>query len=420
MFKFFSALLGFVLREEGNTTLKKKVLIITQCFYPEIGSAGNRMKNIFKLLSENGYSVDVITTEPSYPNKMIYEDGKFWDDEELNRNARSVIRITVKNRKYSQSIINRLYYYLEMMFKMIFYILRDKNKYDIVFASSPPIFIGFIGLVSKKQYNSKLILDVRDLWPESLKGVDVFNYRLIFWVFNYLEKLLYQKSDEIIVNSYEFLQHITLKSNVPATKIGFMPNSAMNSELTDILNPINSDFKVIYTGNIGLAQDVDILKDLSKMLSKHNISLSIVGYGMKKNDLINYVKKEKLTNVQFFAPMTRKECFELNKKHHVGFVSLNDKEVFNTVLPGKIVDYLTCGLPIVASVSGYAKEIIEKENTGYVSEKRDVKEILDFILKLKKNPEIRHKFGLNGQKYVREKFQWQVNIHQLVNKIEDC
>ena len=58
--------------------------MISQHFYPEIGSAGNRIKNIYKLLKDENYDVNVLTTEPTYPNKKIYHDEQFWDDESID------------------------------------------------------------------------------------------------------------------------------------------------------------------------------------------------------------------------------------------------------------------------------------------------------------------------------------------------
>ena len=110
---------------------KHRVLLITQNFYPEIGSAGNRMKNIFQLLQQEEYDVKVLTTEPSYPNKNIYSDEQFWDDRQMNE-SQNVHRISVRNRKYSINMFNRLIYYIEVATKMLFFVLFDREKYDVV------------------------------------------------------------------------------------------------------------------------------------------------------------------------------------------------------------------------------------------------------------------------------------------------
>lgn len=390
---------------------KTKVLIITQNFHPEIGSHANRMNNIFQLLQIEGYEVSVLTTEPSYPNKNLYEDRQFWNNKSLNEHQ-NIHRVHVKNRKYAFSMLNRLIHYLEISLKMLFFVLFDKQKYDVVFVTSPAIFMAFVGVIAKIKYKSKFILDIRDLWPESLKGVGVFNNKFIIKFFSILEVYLYRKAHYIVINSIGFMDYIVKKANVDSNKIIFIPNAAREYEV----NPIDKEdeyFKVIYTGNIGLAQDVDFLKELVNNLAEKNIRITIVGYGQKKNELFNFIKENKLDNVTIENPTTRNECLKLNANHDVGVLALNNKEVFDTVLPGKLIDYMSSGLPVVAAVSGYSKELIEKNQTGFVSESRDAAEIVEYILMLKNNPEVRKEIANNSIKLIRNHFLWEKNIQKL-------
>lgn len=403
---------------KGWLDMAKKVLIISQNFYPEIGSAGNRIKNIYLLLKKNGYDVQVITTEPTYPNKKIYQDKKFWDDGFINQQESSDIkRIKVRNRKYTRRVLNRLWYYLEVAMKILLHILYDKTKYDVIFVTSPPIFIGIVGLFAKFHYRSKMILDIRDLWPESLKGVNIFNYPIIISIFSKVASLLYKRADSLVVNSRGFIGYITNVYQIPFDKIVYIPNAARENEI--VKKQYNNQFKVIYAGNIGLAQDCQLLMELAKELQSKSIQLNIIGYGMKKNDLIKYVKSNKLSNIHFIEACSRKECMKIIANSHVGVVTLNDKEVFETVLPGKVIDYMTCNVPIIASVSGSSKEIIEHGNVGRVSESRDINEILEYIFYLYDNPTVQKEISENGQRYVKKHFLWEKNIRLLINLIEN-
>lgn len=398
--------------------MSKKILLISQNFYPEIGSAGNRIKNIYLLLKDRGYDVDVLTTDPTYPNRKLYEDERFWDHEGINTDREHIKRIQVKNKKYSQNIINRLFYYLEITIRMILFVLTHKRQYDIVFVTSPPIFVALVGLLAKYKYRARLILDIRDLWPESLKGVGVFDYPIIIKVFKKIESLLYITADNITVNSKGFIDYIENYPKVEKGSITFIPNGIKENEIR--VHDINTKpFKVIYAGNIGLAQDNVVLMDLAKELSKRNISLTIMAYGIKREEFVQFAKEENLTNVHFLKPCNREECFSIIKEHHVGIVTLNESEVFETVLPGKVIDYMACGLPIVASVSGFSKEIIEKQNVGYVSKSRNANDILRSIIELYKKPNLAQKMSLNGTKYVRSQFSWERNIQLLVDIIEE-
>ncbi|MBS4223373.1 glycosyltransferase family 4 protein [Lederbergia citrea] len=398
--------------------MNKRILIISQHFYPEIGSGGNRIKNIYHLLVNKGYDVSIITTEPSYPNKKIYEDEAFWDDPFMTNDSPKISRIQVANRKYSRSLINRLFFFLEVAFKLLIKVLQEKQKYDIVFVTSPPIFIGMVGLVARLKFKSKFILDIRDLWPESLRGVGVFNNSFILKTFSLVEKILYKKADRIIVNSIGFINYISEKASVPMENIQYIPNSAREYEI-DMDDKPESDFKVIYTGNIGLAQDIEFLKKIAKKLNENKIKLTIIGYGIKSRELKDYIQTEKMKNVSLQSPLTRKKCLEEIRGHHIGIVSLNSKKVFDTVLPGKVVDYMTCKIPIVASVSGYSKKVIEENNVGLVSGKRDVNEIYNYIKYLYDHPLERTTMSRNSERCIRENFLWEKNIKLLESTIHE-
>lgn len=394
---------------------KKSILMISQNFYPEIGSAANRMKNIYELL-EDKYELTLLTTEASYPNKGLYSDPEFWDNEKLNHNT-NINRVKIKNRKYTRSMFNRLLYYIEMMLRMFCFVLFSKKQFDVVLVSSPPIFLGIVGVIAKIRFKAKLILDVRDLWPDSLKGVGVYDNRLIIGTFKLIEKFLYRQANQIIINSKGFKYHIE-KNSHKKTPIHFLPNSIREYELFNT-NSKAEQFSVIYSGNIGLAQDIDFLKGLSKALNAKQIRLNIIGFGLNRVELQNYVKENNMKNVHFLKVITRKKCLELLKGNHVGVVCLKDEEVFKTVLPGKLIDYIACGLPIVAGASGNAKTMIEQQKIGYVADTRNMDSIVEYILHLKENSNQQESIKEQGEKIILNNFLWEKNIEVLICAIEE-
>lgn len=390
----------------------KRVLIISQHFYPEIGSHASRIKYVYMLLKKKNLDVTIFTSEPSYPNKKIYENGDFWDEDTLNCEKNNIVRIGINSRKYSNSILNRLFYYLEIALKFVFLILKDKKRYDYIFVTSPPIFTGFVGLFAKYRYKSNLILDIRDLWPESLKGVGVFNNSFILKLFGTLENVLYRRSDKIVINSLGFQEYIQNKAGISKSKLIFIPNGAMKEELASINKKEIGAKKIIYAGNLGLAQNTDLINQLVPLLDEQGIKLTIIGYGINKNQLINSIKDYK--NVTVIKPMSKKECFKIISEHDLGLVTLKDKEVFKTVLPGKIIDYMTCGVPIVGVIDGYAKDIVEKERVGIASNSNDPQRILLHIKTLLDNDQLRKEMSQRAQQLILKDFNWETNIDKLV------
>ena len=135
---------------------------------------------------------------------------------------------------------------------------------------------------------------------------------------------------------------------------------------------------------------------------------------MRRESLIEYIRINNLDNVTFLKPTTRDECFRIISNHQVGLVTLMEQDVFETVLPGRVIDYMTCGLPIVGSVSGYSKELIVNERTGFVSAQQNIDEMIGYIEELRTNKELYSEMSLNGQNYVKENFLWEKNIDSLV------
>ena len=394
--------------------MSKKVLLITQNFYPVIGSSGNRNKNLFELLNKNGFDVTVLTTEPAYPNKNMYQDPQFWNVESLNKHP-NIIRVDISTDRFESQLTSRLKFYLEItkLFTDQVKEMKKTTHFDEIIVSSPPIFIFWAGLKAKKLFDANLTLDLRDLWPESLKGIKKFHLKPILSFFNDLEKRMYNLSDRIIINSNGFRKHVEgkLKTEKP---IIFLPNGAREDEMKERVDS-NRNFRVIYTGNLGLAQDIDRIKLLIEKLYEEQIDLTIIGYGYNAKDLKHYVEEKQYDNVDFVEPTTREVCLDANRKSDLGIVFLNDEEVFSTVLPGKILDYLTCMTPVLGSVDGQSADLIENNAVGYVTRDRDIDKIVEWIKELKADPSKLESLKNNCNKLITENYLWEKNINRLVN-----
>nr|WP_286197763.1 glycosyltransferase family 4 protein [Bacillus sp. ISL-34] len=377
------------------------------------------MKNIYLHLKRNGFEVTVITLKPSYPNQSLYQDTKFWDEESIEED---VIRIKPdKVKRYTSNMGKRLLHYLEAMWLFIYTIIRLEKKYDYVFATTPPIFPTLAALIAKKKMKAKLITDVRDLWPESLIGVGVFNNKWVLKIAFFLERKLYQHSDFIIINSPGFRDYIVAKG-VKEEAIQFIPNSLTADELTlkNLLTPVSENvIKVVYAGNIGLAQDLKKLIAVAEKLREHKqIEFSMIGYGYRTSEVEKEISARGLTNIKMINAMNRRVTLHEVSTSHIAYVSLVEKEVFNKVLPGKIIDYMCVGKPIVGDVDGRAKKMLLEAKCGLVAESRNVDEICQHILTMASDPALREELGENGYRYAKQHFQWSKNIKGLINVME--
>ena len=386
-----------------------KILLITQNFYPEIGSGANRLKNLYKYLSKN-HKVEVLTTHPSYPNAKMYEEDKYWNDNEISQ-SRDIMRLKMRMDKQSKSMFLRLLYYFELSYKVWVYVKEYQHLYDCVYVTSPNIFIPWAAFFQKRKRSVKRILEVRDLWPDSVKDVEKLNINLFFPILKLMEKLLYKASDKIVINNEGFRKYI--KEMVRNKEILYLPNAFTEEEVA--FEELGKNFRVIYTGNIGFAQSYEKLQELATRLEAEKIDFKIIGYGMNAHLFKSYIDFNDFKYVTFEEEKTREECLVDIRQSNIQLSILKDSEVFLNVLPGKVIDGIASGVPIVTNLGGFTGELVNGNKVGYAKEGATTDELVSAILKIKEDRALELTLRKNSRKLLETDFLWEININKLEN-----
>lgn len=388
-----------------------KVLLITQNFYPEIGSGANRYKNIFKLMKQQNVDVNVLTTTPSYPNESIYNDEKYYNDTFINNHSKNIFRLKSRFKKQSKSNIKRIFYFLEIMIKVMFFIRKNGGNYNSVIVTSPNIFMPLAVILSKR-YTQKIILDIRDLWPESIYALKISWIKPFKYILDEIEKKLYNNVDVILYNHIGFKSHIKNKLDTPIP-LYYLPN-AINKDEKDIRKCKKSDFTVFYTGNIGFAQDYNELIKIAQMLECNKINFDIIPYGLNSKKFNEKIKSLNFNYVKIYEVMPRHECLNFMYERHLSLSFLVNEEVFMNVLPGKIIDSIALGIPVVTNVGNDTMEMINNNNLGKSFTNSDTEEIISYICFLRDNQDEYLKLLKNCQFYGDKNFIWDENINNLI------
>lgn len=386
-----------------------KILLITQNFYPEIGSGANRLKNLYKYLSKN-HKVEVLTTHPSYPNAKMYEEDKYWNDIEISQ-SRDIMRLKMRMDKQSKSMFLRLLYYFELSYKVWVYVKEYQHLYDCIYVTSPNIFIPWAAFFQKRNRSVKRILEVRDLWPDSVKDVEKLNINLFFPILKLMEKLLYKASDKIVINNEGFRKYI--KEMVRNKEILYLPNAFTEEEVA--FEELGKNFRVIYTGNIGFAQSYEKLQELATRLEAEKIDFKIIGYGMNAHLFKSYIDFNDFKYVTFEEEKTREECLVDIRQSNIQLSILKDSEVFLNVLPGKVIDGIASGVPIVTNLGGFTGELVNGNKVGYAKEGATTDELVSAILKIKEDRALELTLRKNSRKLLETDFLWEININKLEN-----
>ena len=385
-----------------------KILLITQNFYPEIGSGANRFKNLYIQLSKK-HDVKVVTTIPSYPNERMYNDEKYWNDDEITH-SNDILRIPMRIDKQSKSMYSRVGYYLELAYKVRHFIKSYQKEFDVIYVTSPNIFLPWATFFFQKQISSVTkVLEIRDLWPDSVKDIEKLPVDRFWGTLKFLEKRMYKKADKIVINNEGFREHIL--SMTPGKPIFFLPNAFNNGEID--FHPPSSDFKVIYTGNIGHAQSYHQLTEVSELLEKEQIHFNIIAYGANAPEFKEFIEDNNFKYINVYGEKTRDECLHLIRQHNVQLSLLKETDVFLNVLPGKVIDGIGCGVPVVTNLGGFTNALINDNDVGIAVEKGSSEQIVEAIIKIKGNYELEAQFRENAKKLLNEKFLWENNTEEL-------
>lgn len=391
-----------------------KILLITQNFYPEIGSGANRFKNLYLQLSKM-HDVKVVTTVPSYPNERMYNEEKYWNEDSIT-NSNDVLRIPMRTNKQSKNMYSRVGYYLELAYKIRHFIKTYQKEFDVIYVTSPNIFIPWATFFFQRQIKSVTkVLEIRDLWPDSVKDIEKLPVDRFWPMLKFLEKHMYKKADKVVINNEGFREHIM--NMTPKKPVFFLPNAFNNNEVA--FEEPGRDFQVIYTGNIGHAQSYDQLIEVAEQLETERITFNIIAYGANAPRFKKYIENGEFNYINVYNEKTRDECLGMIRRHNVQLSLLKETDVFLNVLPGKVVDGIGCGVPVVTNLGGFTNALINDYEVGIAVEKGTSSKIVDVIIQIKNDKLMEDTFRTNAKKLLGQKFLWENNIKSFESFIKN-
>ena len=384
-----------------------RLLFLSQYYPPEIGAASNRIGYFARYLAKAGHNVTVLTSAPNYPEGKLYPgyQNRFTKKEE---NGVTVVRTRILLTP-KKNMLTRLAHYLS--FIVASFIARPKiQKPDMIIATSPPIFTGLLGVIFKKLWKAPLVLDVRDLWPQSVESVGAVRNRGLLAQTQRLANWMYKNATHITATSKGIQKHLPKSVQ---QKISIMPNGAeldlfqhgeSGARITKMFS-LHGKFVALYTGNLGLAQATEVLVEAAELLkARHDIMLLIVGSGVLLPELEQQARAKNLSNIIFTGARPRDEMPEYIAASDVCIIPYKVSDTFRNTLPSKMFDYMAGGKPVVINLNGEASELIAEADCGMTIEENSAKALAESILYLKNQPAKAGKFGNNGRKFVEKKY----------------
>lgn len=389
-----------------------KVLVWTQYYWPE----HFHINEVTQSLKNAGEEVTVLTGKPNYPNGAIFNGYRALGIVKETHCGIDVIRLPLRSRKNGKALNLSLNYLSFVASCYVFgpLLLRRKHFDVVLVYAVSPLIQALPAILFARTRGIPLVLWVQDLWPDSIisAGYPLNRYfvRALEWICRYI----YRNSDLLLIQSEGFRGEI-LQNGIKNEKITFHANSSgltkaarrSRPDIEAIVKDIEGRFSIVYAGNIGSVQSLDVAVKAAVLLREHkDVRFYLIGGGSMALEIKDEINKNSLENLVLHPWVSPDEIGNIFQAASVLFVSLKNDEKINKTIPNKLLVYMSAGKPIIMSGSGEAANLLKLANAGLVCPPGDPKSLADAILYLK-NLDINSlkSLGNNGENYFLENFE---------------
>jgi glycosyltransferase involved in cell wall biosynthesis len=391
-----------------------KILVLEQRYTGPKEAGFARFSLLSRYWVKEGHEVYVVAGMINYilSRKPEKYRGKFFVKEKEGENVK-ILRVWESDVAYF-SFLGRLCSYFSFLVSAFFGALF-LPKPDVIIASAPPIFIGFLGYMISIAKRKPFIFEVRDIWPDEAIELRILKNKILIQMSYWLEEFLYQHSDFLVVNSPGIKEFLIKKKLVPETKIAVVPNpvdlDSFDAAPTKEIAKKNfgwpeDKFIFLYSGAMSAVYDLNSLLEVTKELQHLPILFILAGSGRQKRELMEKAEAEELKNVKFAEPVPKEKLPSLIMAADAGVATLSKMPLLRYVYATKIFDYMAAGRPVVLAMEGVSKELIcEKAHCGLCVKPEDKTALKKAILQIYNNPEKGEEMGKRGFEYVRKHFR---------------
>lgn len=395
-----------------------KILYISQYFPPEMGAPSARASELARHWAAAGDDVSVLTGFPNHPTGVVPPEWR----SRLRRLAYheklagvDVYRTwlwPLPNGKSHERMRNYASFCISAALRGM-----TLPRPDVIIASSPQLLVGLSGWWLAFSRQIPFVFEVRDLWPESLAAVGLGGENsLLHHTLSAVAKFLYQRADRIVVVTPAFKDHLIARWRLPADKIDVVENGvetdlftpAAGSSMSELKKKLGADsrFLVCYIGTMGMAHGLETLLDAAARLQSEspNVLFLLIGEGAEKERIQSLAHSRRLMNVRFLEQQPREKIPAFISASDACLVLLKKTDVFKTVIPTKMLEFMSCARPVILGVEGQAQQIIEDAGAGLVIPPEDANALASAIKQLERNRDLARALGEKGRAYILRKF----------------
>lgn len=385
-----------------------RILYFTQYYPPEVGATQTRAHEMAAFLTEQGHHVTIITEVPNHPSGIIPPDYRGRLSERKLEDGIDVLRLWVWASP-EKTFKSRMRFYLSYMSMAALAGALIRGKYDLVYATSPPLFVGASGLASATVRRIPFVFEVRDLWPESAVALGELSGKRAIKAAEALEGLLYRRAARVVAVTQGIYDRLS-ERRVECDKLALVPNGANTEHFRFRAEGraavrtqlgLQDKFVVMYAGIHGIAQGLETLLEAASILQDSpDVHLLFVGEGPRKAALTQRLADLGLQNVTMLPEVPSGKMPSYLSAADCTIVPLRDEPLFRGALPSKMFESWAAERPIVLSVAGEAQRVLERANAGIACRPEDPAGMARAIRTLHDNPAAAQEMGKRGRAFV--------------------
>jgi glycosyltransferase involved in cell wall biosynthesis len=384
-----------------------RIAFVCQYFVPEIGAPSARVSELCREWVAQGHQVTVVTALPNHPTGIIPPEyrGVWFRRETLDG-------ITVfRNWLYAtpnEGFVKRTMSHLTFMCSAAVFSTPRLSGHDVIVVSSPAFFAVLTAWFMSKVWRIPFVFEVRDLWPGIFIELGILKNRAIIGILEAVEMFLYRQAAHVVVVTEAF-RDILIRRGVPAEKASVITNGVDMETYrpapheTDLrrAHGLDGRFVALYIGAHGISQALSAILAAAQLLADDpEIAIVFVGEGAEKKMLVEKAAALGLGNVRFLPGQPKALMPEWYATADAVFVPLRNIPMFETFIPSKMFEILASGRPIVGSVKGEARGILERSDGAIVVDPEDAPAIAAAVRRLKADPALRTALAEKGVRFV--------------------
>lgn len=405
-----------------------RIAYFCQYFVPESAAPAARVSELARAWADARHEVTVVTGIPNHPTGVVPEAyrGVAFRRERLGK-------VDVwRNWLYAtpnEGFVKKTLSHLSFMLSTLVLSVPRLRGHDVLIVSSPSFFVVITVCLAHWMWRIPYVFEVRDLWPGVFVELGVLKNRLLIRVLEGLEMFLYRRAAKVVVVTESFRDMLVGRGLRPGSvavitngvdAAMFRPDSEEGQSVRR-QHGLGDEFVVLYIGAHGISHALECILDVAKQFeSDGSVRFVFVGDGAGKQKLTAKALSMGLKNVLFLPSQPRASVPGWYNAANVVLVPLRNIPLFETFIPSKMFEILASERPIVASVRGEARRILERSLGALVVDPEDVAGITGAITQLKDNAVLCARLGRAGREFVLAQYDRRVLAHRYLDVLRDA